>query len=177
LQSEAASKSGSAGAQAAIANAAGASSAADAPKSGTAPAAAATAMASGAAPVPSAPAQKLTQTPFPDGSGSLGLPAGWKITAAREGDVSAAGPNGEVLRFGMAQAVIDPGNPQSRALGRGPGGSAPGNFVAIPYGTAPEQAFTAVLTQLAAKARKSTPVIIYTLLRKCRVKAAARTIS
>ncbi len=169
LQSVAASKSGSAGAQTAIANASGDAAppaASSTAKPGTAPAAnsAAPATAAATAPLkPSAPAQKLTQTTFPDNSGSVGLPAGWKITAAREGDVSADGPNGEKMRFGMAQSAIDYSNPQSRVLGRGPGGTAPGNFVAIPFGTPGDEAFKQVITQLSQKQHIPVPTLNYAI--------------
>ncbi len=167
LQSVAASKAGSAGAQTAIANASGsaapaASSSASTAKSGAAPAASA----SGTDSIkPSAPAQKLIQTPFPDGAGSVGLPAGWRITSSHQGDITADGPHGEKLRFGMAQQAIDYRNPQSRALGRGPGGSAPGNFVAIPFGTPGDAAFKQVLAQLAQKQRKPAPSIDYSIVK------------
>src|SRR5579862_4758437 len=39
----------------------------------------------------------LRETPFPDGSGSIGLPAGWQITSAARGGVHAAGPDGESI--------------------------------------------------------------------------------
>ena len=162
LQQEAVAKGGSAGAQAAIANAGGTSSSApSATKPGAAPAASSSSSSMGTQVKASAPAEKLTQTQFPDGSGSVGLPAGWKITGARQGDVTATGPHGETLRFGMAQSAIDFSNPQSRALGRGPGGTAPGNFVAIPYGTPGDTAFKQVITQLSQKQRKPAPAITY----------------
>ena len=167
LQQEATAKGGSATAEAAIANAGGDSSApsttsatGSAAKSGAAPAT----LPAGAV-KPSALPQKLTQTPFPDGSGSLGLPAGWKIIGAREGDVTAQGPNGEKLRFGAAQSAIDYSNPQSRALGRGSRGTAPGNFVAIPFGTPGDEAFKMAVAQLAQKQRRPAPVINYAIVK------------
>jgi len=171
LQSEAASKSGSAGAQAAIANASGSSAppaSASASASGAAPApnSAASPASAGTTPLkPSAPAEKLTQTPFPDNSGSVGLPAGWKITAARQGDVMAQGPHGETMRFGMAQSAVDYSNLQSRVLGRGPGGTAPGNFVAIPFGTPGDVAYKQVVAQLSQKQHKPAPAINYSLVK------------
>ncbi len=57
----------------------------------------------------------------------------------------------------MSQSVLDPGNPQSRALGRGPGGAAPGNFVSIPINTPGDVAFKSMLTQLSQKQRKTPP--------------------
>ena len=160
-------KAGSAGAQAAIANASGSE-----PSPASSTSAAKTSAKSDATPTAStsttanpvkatAPAQKLTQTPFPDGAGSVGLPAGWKITGTHQGDVSAQGPNGEKMRFGVAQQVIDFSNPQSRALGRGPGGTAPLNFVAIPFGTPGDVAYKQAVAQLAQKQRRPAPSLDY----------------
>jgi hypothetical protein len=94
------------------------------------------------------PPQPLQTTVFPDGTGEIRLPAGWQVEKAQMGDVSASGPHGEKLRFGWTIPVM--GN------GRGP---APGNFVAIPWGTDPANAFKAVLTQLAQKSRHQPPEI------------------
>jgi hypothetical protein len=106
---------------------------------------------------PAQPAQQLTPYVFPDGSGSMGLPPGWKVTNARMGDVTASGPNGESLRFGLTIPVLDPSNPQSRSLmGRnGP----QGNFLAIPYNTDPGTLYTQVATQIAQKMRSQAPTV------------------
>ena len=178
-----ATKAGAAGAQAAIANASGsaapsaspsssASAAQPATKSGaTSASSAATANNVAANNVAAndvkatAPPQKLIQTNFPDGAGSVGLPAGWKITNSHQGDILAQGPNGEKMRFGMMQQALDYRNPQSRVLGRGPGGTAPTNFVAIPFGTPGDVAYKQVLVQLAQKARKPPPTIEYTMVK------------
>jgi hypothetical protein len=77
---------------------------------------------------------------------------------AQMGDVTAAGPNGEKLRFGWTIAVIDPTNPQSRTL-MGNRGAVPPNFVAIPHSADPTTAFKAAFTQLSQKAHKQPPVI------------------
>ena len=98
-----------------------------------------------------APAATLKPFQFPDGSGFIGLPDGWSLKNARLGDVTAAGPNGEGLRFGWTIAVIDPTNPASRSLGAAP------NFVRIPYSASPADAYKAVLAQYAQKARKPAP--------------------
>jgi hypothetical protein len=42
------------------------------------------------------PAARLRPVPLPDGSGQMRLPAGWKITGANSGMVSAEGPEGNV---------------------------------------------------------------------------------
>jgi len=115
--------------------------------------------ASAPAPVKVGPPQPLQRAVFPDGTGSIGLPAGWQMQNAQKGDVTAVGPHGEHLRFGWTIAVIDPTNPQSRALMGNSRGAAPGNFVAIPHSADPATAFKAAFTQLAQKARKQPPVI------------------
>ena len=176
LQQEAVAKGSTATAQAAIANAGGAnaggSPATSAAKSSAAPDASSSEK--GAPIKPSAPPEKLTQAQFPDGSGSLGLPAGWSITGAREGDVTAQGPHGEKLRFGAVQPVIDPSNPQSRALGRGPRGAAPGNFVAIPAGTPGDTAFKMAVTQLAQKQHRPAPVINFAIVKPMPAQGAGK---
>ncbi|MGA8087436.1 MAG: hypothetical protein WCA10_09030 [Terracidiphilus sp.] len=101
----------------------------------------------------------LQRAVFPDGTGSIGLPAGWQMQNAQKGDLTAAGPNGEKLRFGWTIAVIDPTNPQSRALMGNSRGAAPGNFVAIPHSADSATAFKAAFTQLAQKARQQPPLI------------------
>jgi len=115
--------------------------------------------AAAAAPVKAGPPQPLQRTAFPDGTGSIALPAGWQMQNAQKGDVSAAGPHGEKLRFGWTIAVIDPTNPGSRVLMGNSRGAAPANFVAIAHSAAPATAFTAAFTQLAQKAHKQPPVI------------------
>jgi hypothetical protein len=101
-----------------------------------------------AAPVKAGPAPPLQRAVFSDGTGSIGLPAGWQMQQAHMGDVTASGPHGETLRFGWTLAVM--GNSR---------GTAAGNFVAIPYGTDPASAYKAAFTQLSTKARKQPPAI------------------
>jgi hypothetical protein len=48
----------------------------------------------------------LTRTMFPDGSGAMGLPAGWKIGSSWKGIVDATGPNGQLIIFGYYQQVM-----------------------------------------------------------------------
>jgi len=105
-------------------------------------------------PAPTAPAAPLQTFRFPDGTGSIGLPAGWNVTAAQKADILAKGPNGEVLRFGMFVSIVDPRNPQSRALGPVSNGTGPGAFLAIPFGIDGAAAFKAATAQLAIKNRK-----------------------
>jgi hypothetical protein len=107
----------------------------------------------------SGPAQALQKYSFPDGTGAIGLPMGWKVATAQKGQINASGPNGEALRFGWAIGVIDPTNPQSHTLMPNSRGPAPQNFVAIPYSADPGTAYKAALTQFAQKARQRTPMI------------------
>ena len=50
--------------------------------------------------------QPLTQTMFPDGSGTIGLAAGWRIGSSWKGIVDAAGPQGQLLILGYYQQVM-----------------------------------------------------------------------
>jgi hypothetical protein len=132
--------------------------------SGAAPSTAAgtSASAPGADALQAPPAQPLQPTRFPDGSGIIGLPAGWQMTSATLGDVIATGPKGEKLRFGLTIPVIDPTNPQSRTLmGISRGGVAPGKFVAIPVSADPATAYKSAITQILRKMNKPpSPITI-----------------
>ncbi len=58
--------------------------------------------AGGGAAEPIPPLQPFT---LPDGSGTIGLPAGWRITAGQKGSCDVAGPAGEFLSLGAAAPV------------------------------------------------------------------------
>jgi hypothetical protein len=109
--------------------------------------------------VAAGPAQPLQRAVFQDGSGVIGLPAGWQMLQANLGDVGASGPHGEKLRFGLTIAVIDPTNPQSRGLAGNGRSGASQRFVSIPYNTDPADAYKSALTQLGARAGKPAPDI------------------
>src|ERR1035437_248538 len=65
----------------------------------------------GGAPLP------LRQTRFADNSGTIDLPAGWKITNAGGGTVHAAGPRGESIHMGVIIGnIYDPNISQSRHM-------------------------------------------------------------
>jgi hypothetical protein len=58
----------------------------------------------------------LTPTRFPDGSGAVNLPAGWRITFSSHGAAVIAGPHGEsVLLSNSVGPIYDSNNPQVRA--------------------------------------------------------------
>jgi hypothetical protein len=103
-----------------------------------------------------APAAPLHETPFPDGSGSIGLPDGWTITGAHAGEVTAKGPAPAALHFDWQIPALDPNDPRSRGLMR-PGTAA--GFVDIPYGTDAASTFKSALTQFLQKHRKTPPTI------------------
>ena len=55
------------------------------------------------------PLGPLHASPLPDGSGSIGLPDGWRITAAHAGEVIAQGPAPAALHFDYMINAYDPG--------------------------------------------------------------------
>ncbi|HTC43853.1 MAG TPA: hypothetical protein VK696_02285 [Steroidobacteraceae bacterium] len=58
----------------------------------------------------------LRPTRFPDGSGAVDLPAGWRITFASHGAATIEGPRGEsVLLSNSVGPIFDPNNPQVQA--------------------------------------------------------------
>jgi hypothetical protein len=103
-----------------------------------------------------APAAVLHQTPFPDGSGSIGLPDGWTLTGAHAGEVTAKGPPPAGLHFDWQISALDPNDPRSQNLRRGVGAAA---FVIIPYGTDGANTFKSAITQFLQKQRKAVPSI------------------
>jgi hypothetical protein len=113
-----------------------------------------------AANVATAPPQKLIPYIFPDSSGSIGLPPKWAVTRAQLGDVSAKGPDGEILRFGMLIIALDPSFPQSRTL-TGGRNAAPGNNVVVAYNQAPAAIFEQAISQLAQKNRAQPPTFTF----------------
>ena len=108
-------------------------------------------------------AKPLHATPFPDNSGSIGLPDGWHITAARQGVMHAEGPNGESAHIGVYVPVMDPNNPQQRQMiqmeTRGGQVPLPGMYVAVPYGTQPFPLLQEISKQLAAKQHQQPPAL------------------
>jgi hypothetical protein len=55
----------------------------------------------------------LTPTPFPDGSGAVSLPSGWRVTFASHGAAKIMGPRGEtVLLSNSVGPIYDPNNPR-----------------------------------------------------------------
>jgi hypothetical protein len=108
-----------------------------------------------------ATAAALRQTPFPDNSGSIGLPTGWHITGGNQGSVHAQGPNGEQIHYGVIIPILDPNNPQTRQsiMMQTQGGRIPlpGSYIAYPAGRDPVRAFTDISAQNAQKTHHPAP--------------------
>jgi hypothetical protein len=64
----------------------------------------------------SPPVPALKSTPFPDGSGAVDLPEGWRITFSSHGAAYIVGPHDEaVLLSNSVGPIYDPNNPQVQA--------------------------------------------------------------
>jgi hypothetical protein len=98
----------------------------------------------------------LHQTPFPDGSGSIGLPDGWTLTGAHAGEVAAKGPAPAGLHFDWQISALDSNDPRSLNLRRGVGAA---SFTIIPYGTDGANTFKAAYTQFIQRQHKTVPSI------------------
>jgi hypothetical protein len=115
------------------------------------PVSAAPAKASKAAAAPIGP---LHATAFPDGSGSVGLPDGWKITAAHAGEVIALGPAPAALHFDTLVYARDPG----RTSGGGRFQMAKGP-PAIPYDADTATKMNLIAAQMAQSQHKPPPAL------------------
>ena len=68
---------------------------------------------------PPAKALPLQTVQFPDGTGTIGLPSGWKITNAGAGAVHASGSDGAGVDLGVLfQNIYDPRNPKTAGMVR-----------------------------------------------------------
>jgi hypothetical protein len=122
------------------------------------PVSAAPANASKAAAAPTGP---LHATAFPDGSGSVGLPDGWKITAAHAGEVIALGPAPAALHFDQQAYARDPGRTSGGGgfqLAKGP--------PAIPYDADAATKLNVIAAQMAQAQHKPRPALKVLLTQK-----------
>ena len=85
---------------------------------------------------------QLKQTPFPDNSGSVGLPSGWTITQSWSGQAEVHGTRGERITLGRSWFCVN------QRIGT----PLPGSPVAVPIGTDLPAAYQACLV---ADSRKS----------------------
>ena len=118
------------------------------------------------APAKEAPVQPLHQTPFPDNSGTIGLPAGWKIDSAAGGAVVASGPNGEMERLSLIHQMIDPTTPQGNSMiqmytanGRKP---LPEQWSVYPFGRDLVESYKAYLQQASQRNHTQVPTLTVT---------------
>jgi hypothetical protein len=99
----------------------------------------------------------LHQTSLPDGSASIGLPAGWRITGGGHAQLHAQGPEGQQINF-FSYSVEDPRtNPLYR-----PGVRPPGTIVVYPWGADLTEAFPTVAAQLNQKMGVPAPTYHFT---------------
>lgn len=106
------------------------------------------------------PLQPLERYVFPDGSGSIGIPAGWQPTQATQGTVVIAGPNGESIVIGLLAPVLDLSNPQAVSLVKSEtrsGRPLPGLYTAFAYTDDPVKAYIGVASLFAQKLAKPAP--------------------
>ena len=88
---------------------------------------------------------------FPDGSGRINLPRGWRVTSSYKGGADIAGPDGEAMAVGIGvpvavpEAVINPmtGMPMQGAL--------------VGYPGNPAEALANIAPQLAASSARGNP--------------------
>ena len=69
---------------------------------------AAPALAQNPGPGASRPAQNWPRAQFPDGSGSIAMPPGWRLTSARQASAEMQGPRGEGIAVGITMPVGPP---------------------------------------------------------------------
>lgn len=108
------------------------------------------------------PPAPLTRTTFPDGSGSIGLPAGWRIAVAYQGGAIIVGPKHERLILGNYFSIIDPGTPQGHRqvqMAQTSGRGLPGKYTAQPYTTNAAEAYITLARGLAEKQGNPEPSI------------------
>jgi hypothetical protein len=118
--------------------------------------AAATPTPASAAPADSAKAAALSLGPLhttalPDGTGSVGLPDGWKITAAHAGEVIAQGPAPAGLHFRYQIMAYDPSRTPTNSRLQG--------SHAIPYGADGATMQNLLATQTAQMQHKTPPTV------------------
>jgi hypothetical protein len=116
-----------------------------------APTSAALASASKAAASPIGP---LRATAFPDGSGTVGLPDGWKIVGAHAGEVIAQGPTPALLHFNFQVPAYDPSRISASSRIQIVKGSH-----AIPYDADIASKLNLVTTQNAQAQHKAPPTV------------------
>src|SRR5580765_7148957 len=57
---------------------------------------------------PARPGQSWPRTQFPDGSGSIAMPPGWRLNSARQAAAELQGPRGEAVAVGITMPIGPP---------------------------------------------------------------------
>ena len=99
-----------------------------------------------------APAEPLIPHPFSDGTGTLGVPADWKVSNASGGSASAEGPTGEIVSYNLAVGATDPSNANAQRYYNGlPPGyrqTALKQTLLMPYTSDPVRAWTSAFAAM-----------------------------
>jgi hypothetical protein len=110
------------------------------------------------------PAEPMQQQSFADGTGSIDLPADWRLLSGGGGSAAAIGPTGEVVSYNSVLTGMDPNNPKAQQYLR----TMPAqvlnarrqSMAVVPYTADPVQAFNALFRQLAAQNGKAPPGLV-----------------
>jgi hypothetical protein len=103
-----------------------------------------------------APAEPLVAHPFPDNTGTIGLPADWTLKASGGGSAYAQGPSQELVNYQQPQLAADPTYGMGKMLATGTGFYANPvrhsqgiqSIALIPYTGDPMQAWTKGFDQM-----------------------------
>lgn len=110
---------------------------------------------------PIAPAEPLEHHVFTDGTGSMDLPADWKLTNGGGGSASAVGPTGEIVTYNLALTAMDTSNQTGanylRGLPAGYRAQLSRRTAFLPYTGDPVQAWTTAFEQLARQNGRPAP--------------------
>lgn len=118
---------------------------------------------------PASAPQPLHRTPFIDGTGSIGLPAGWRLIASGAGTVRASGPNGEYVALASIWQMYDPTNQTGQNLIKfvtTGGRPFPASSAIYPYRGDLLGAWVATAQQVAQRAHLPIPTFQLTRSRK-----------
>jgi hypothetical protein len=94
---------------------------------------------------------QLARTNFPDGSGEVGLPQGWRITQSARGQGLAEGPGGERVALNISYQLVDPRSNVAQFAGSQP---------LARKGTDPVQAWQAALAARCRAMRIPVPSVV-----------------
>ena len=107
-----------------------------------------------------APALPLITHAFGDGTGSIGVPAGWTVKAGG-GSATVIGPGGVLVFYNIVIPAADPSNPRTQTLLRYQGPAQRRAFLArnamLPYTGDPIKTWESIYAQLSKQAGKTGP--------------------